>query len=117
MNRLESFYEVTEILAGLLEQDITPKNREAVIWEANRLIKQRANMLYELHPPFTDEEKQIGAQIVSKNRVIQTRMHLLFTDLKQEMKQIQQKKKSNQTYMNPYGHVRPLDGMFLDSKK
>lgn len=117
MNRLQSFYELTETLEGLLEQDITPENRGAIIGEVNQLMEQRANLLLKIHPPFIEEEKQTGAQIVAKNHKIQTKMNMLFSELKQEMMEIQQKKKSNQTYTNPYRHIRPPDGMFLDSKK
>lgn len=117
MNRLRPFYELTELLESLLEQEITSVNRDTIIGEVNRLIEQRAILFMEIYPPFTEEEKRTGAQIVEKNRVLQSKLNLLFSNLKQEMKQIQQKKKSNLTYINPYGHIRPADGMFLDSKK
>src|SRR5699024_1404251 len=92
MNRLRPFYELTEALGNLLEQEITSVNRDVIISEVNRFIQQRANLLMEIYPPFTEEEKCTGNQIVKKNRMVQPKMNLIFSDLKQEMKQIQQKK-------------------------
>ncbi|MEN1967314.1 flagellar protein FliT [Lentibacillus sp. N15] len=117
MNRLQPLYELTNKLETLLEQEIPAKHRESIIQEINRLIAERGVLLREIHPPFTVEEKQLGEQIVASNRMIQQKMSMLFTVLKQEMKQIQQQQKSNNTYTNPYQHVQAIDGMFLDRKK
>ncbi len=44
-------------------------------------------------------------------------MKYLFLALKNEMKQVQQQKKSTTSYSNPYKNVQNMDGMFLDQKK
>ncbi len=44
-------------------------------------------------------------------------MNALFTELKQEMQQMKQQRKSTQSYINPYRDVQTMDGMFMDKKK
>lgn len=117
MNRLAALYDVTQQLDNILARPIQSKNREAIIYQVNELIEQRGNHLLEITPPFTDEENRIGKEVVILNEHIQKQMHVLFNELKQEMKQVKKQKRSNQTYTNPYEKVETMDGMFMDSKK
>ncbi|WP_163970543.1 flagellar protein FliT [Oceanobacillus halotolerans] len=113
---ITQLYDITKELDKVLNTS-TSKNREEIITEVNRLIEERAVYLDELNPPFTEEEKTTGNQIVDLNENIKQKMDTLFADLKQEMKQMKQQKKSNQSYTNPYKHVQTMDGMFYDRKK
>lgn len=117
MNRLAVLYDITQQLDNVLAQPIQSKEREAIINQVNELIEQRGNHLLEITPPFTEEENRIGKEIVVLNERIQKQMHVLFNELKQEMKQMKKQKKSNQTYTNPYEKIEAMDGMFMDSKK
>jgi flagellar protein FliT len=117
MNRLKALYDVTRKLDKLLKQPVQPKSREDVITQVNTLIEQRGDFLQKITPPFTDEEKGTGKEIVILNEQIQKQMHLLFNALKQEMKQVKKQKKSNRTYTNPYEKMEVMDGMFMDRKK
>lgn len=117
MNRLKPLYQVTLELEELLDQEITSKNRESIISDVNLLVGTRGDLLQEVTPPFTEEEKWIGEQLVIMNNTIQQKMTAIFTDLKQEMKQVKKQKRSNKTYTNPYKNIKTIDGMFMDSKK
>lgn len=117
MNRLKPFYEITVKLAELLDQDINAKNRETIISQVNLLIEKRGDLLPEVPPPFTEDEKRVGSDIVLLNNKIQQKMNALFIDLKREMKQFKKQKKSNKIYTNPYEKIQTMDGMFLDNKK
>lgn len=117
MDRIQQVYEVTNKIKTLLDQNITAKSRESVIEELNDLIEKRGNYMEKLTPPYTEEEKEIGKELVMMNNHIQKKMHLLFAELKLEMKQVKKQKKSNQSYTNPYKNVHTMDGMFMDSKK
>ncbi len=37
--------------------------------------------------------------------------------LQKDMKNLQNAKKNEQQYANPYGHVQVMDGMYYDKKK
>ncbi|MBP1971163.1 flagellar protein FliT [Virgibacillus natechei] len=117
MNRLTSLYEITLNLKHVLDKEITAKNREEVIEKVNQLVEKRSQYIEELVPPYTEEEKQLGQQLVQLNEAIQVEMNHLFSQLKTEMKQVKKQKKSNRTYTNPYKSIQAMDGMFMDSKK
>jgi len=117
MNRAQPIYDITNQMWSLLNQEITSKTREAVIEELNSLVVKRGTYMENLVSPYTDEEKQLGADLVKLNDRVQVRMQVLFTELKQEMKQMKKQKKSNQSYTNPYKSVHTIDGMFMDQKK
>ncbi|WP_217588532.1 flagellar protein FliT [Lentibacillus saliphilus] len=117
MGDIKALLNVTEELADLFEQPVTSKDRSKIIVDINRLIEARGHIMEMIKPPFTEEEKQIGEQVVMLNNVIKYEMDQLFAELKTEMKQMKQLKRSNQSYTNPYQHVNTMDGMFMDSKK
>lgn len=116
MDRLEKIYEITVKLKQLLEQEITSKNREAIIQQLNDLIAARGKWMEKIEAPYTNEEKALGEKIYALNIGIEREMQQLFSDLKLEMRQVQRQKKSKESYSNPYKHVQVADGTFLDRK-
>ncbi|WP_092491973.1 flagellar protein FliT [Virgibacillus salinus] len=117
MNRLQKTYKVTKQLEEVLNVNINGKDRNAVIEQVNHLVEQRGDLLSEITSPYSEEEKQLGKELVKLNEQIQEKMNNLFDDLKVEMKQVKKQKKSNRTYVNPYENVKTMDGMYMDSKK
>lgn len=117
MDKLLALYQQTEQIAQLLSTPVNSTNRQETIDQLNNLIEKRSELTFSVKPPYTDEEMDIGKKIWAMNETIEKKMKKLFTDLKVEMKQIQQQKKSNQSYMNPYKHVQTMDGMYMDKKK
>lgn len=117
MNQLQKLYDVSKEMERMLHQEVSPKDREAVIEQVNHLVEQRGALLNEIAPPYTVEEMQLGKMLVHLNKEIQAKMDTLFNELKIEMKQAKKQKKSNRTYINPYENVKSVDGVYMDSKK
>ncbi|MFC2947257.1 flagellar protein FliT [Virgibacillus sediminis] len=117
MNRLQPILDATIELKELLQQEITPQNREEVVQQVNQLLDAREELMEVLLPPFTEEEQKLGRMLTDLNASISTSLHKLFAELKEEMKQVKKQKQSNRKYTNPYQNVRTMDGMYLDSKK
>ncbi|MGM8212559.1 flagellar protein FliT [Virgibacillus sp. W0430] len=117
MNQLEQLYERTMELEQVLAQPITAKNRDEVIVVINTLINEREKCMENLRPPYTEEEKQLGKQIIERNETIKKKMDELFEHIKQDMKQVKKQEKSSRSYINPYGKFQTTDGMYLDSKQ
>ncbi|QKY69935.1 flagellar protein FliT [Lentibacillus sp. CBA3610] len=117
MDQLQQLWNITKQLEKVLDTEVNGKNRDAIMEEVNDLLVKRGNLLNQISPPFTESEKQLGEKVVSLNHHIQTKMNMLFDDLKIEMKQMKKQKKSNRSYINPYENVKIADGMFMDSKK
>lgn len=116
MNRLAGLYEVTKQLETILDQEITSANREKIIEQVNQLIEARGVHMDALTQPYNEAEQVTGKAIVVLNASIQNKMQILFEGLKEEMRQVQQQKKVNQSYTNPYKNTPSINGMFMDSK-
>lgn len=117
MSQLEMLYKLTSELHLLLNEEVTNQNRETVITKINELIEQREQAIKQVKPPFTQSENEIGKKVISMNKEIEIKLENIFSQLKQEMKQIQKQKKTNRSYINPYGPIKTIDGMYVDSKQ
>ena len=117
MNRIQVIYDITIQLKEIVDQPITGKTREATIEKLNKVIMKKGVQMEKIKPPFSDEEHQLSKALLPLNEDVQNKMQIIFADLKTEMKQIKQQKKSNQSYTNPYKSVQTMDGMFMDQKK
>src|SRR5690625_5395309 len=69
-----------------------------------------------IEAPYSEEEHNLGKEIVKKNKVIDRRIKEIFNELKNEIKQFNAYKSRNNLYENPYHSVQVMDGMFLDRK-
>jgi flagellar protein FliT len=117
MSRLDVLYDITKKIKKILDQSITTKNREAIIEEVTVLIAERGQVMENLTPPFSEQEKLQGKQIVVLNKQIEKEMESLFDILKQDIRQVNKQKESSRSYINPYGNIKSTDGMYLDSKQ
>lgn len=114
---LKDFFLITEKLYNLLQEEITVKNRAEIIEKIDLHLEEREQIINKIVPPYTEEEKAKGKEIIKKNKVIDKRINEIFQQLKKEMQQTKQRKRSNESYENPYKSVQVMDGMFLDQKK
>lgn len=117
MNRIMPIYQLTERMQQLLSQDIDSHNREEVISTFQKLMEERGKLLEAIAPPYTEDEDKLGKAVVPMNQDIEQKIKFIFFALKNEMKQVQQQKKSTSSYSNPYKNMQSMDGMFLDQKK
>lgn len=109
--------DVSKKLEELLYSEEHAGDRDVLINKATAFIEERGALMAELQPPFTEEETNMGKELIPLNARIEGRMSELFEELKQEMKELKQQKRSKQQYKNPYRHVASMDGMYVDSKK
>lgn len=117
MSRLDELYKLTIDLEATLNQEITNNNRESIITKINDLVDKRGIAMQEIQPPFTETENETGQKVIKLNETIEQKLEAVFSQLKEEMKQMQKRKKSNRSYINPYGKMKTIDGVYLDSKQ
>lgn len=117
MTRLDELYKLTVELHDILQTEVTNQNREEIISKVNDLINKREQVIPFVKPPFSDDENKIGKEVIKLNQEIEIKLEQMFTQLKNEMRKIQQQKKSNRSYINPYGPIKTIDGMYVDSKQ
>lgn len=56
------------------------------------------------------------ATLIDLDKGIHERLNLVMAEIKHDMKDLQNQKKNEQQYMNPYSNVRTMDGMYYDKK-
>jgi flagellar protein FliT len=117
MNRVQPIFELTVQMQILLEDDIATQERKDVIDQLNMLLLERETFMEQATEPFTKEEIELGKKLVPMNREIEAKMEVIFSEIKDEMKQVKKQKQSNRKYVNPYENIQTIDGMFMDKKK
>ncbi|WP_281975966.1 flagellar protein FliT [Halobacillus litoralis] len=110
------FSSITNKLDEVVHQQVTEKNRTAVIDEVEVLLDKRASMLENLPEP-SQEEKPLVKEVLQRDLKINQKLEFLFDGLKDDMRNMKKQKSSKQRYINPYQSVSGYDGMYLDHKK
>lgn len=116
MSIVVELFQVTKALYDLLEKPIAREARDETIEAVRRLLLQRDELIEQLKPPYTDEEQEMGIEIVSLNETINQKLEHLKQQIQQDLKATKQKKTANQNYVNPYQAIS-VDGMFYDKKR
>ncbi|MGF2617922.1 flagellar protein FliT [Rossellomorea vietnamensis] len=115
MSRVQECYAITEKLSALIKSPYETK-RDEVIAEIEALLDQRQSALAEMKGPYSEEEKELGKQILAWNSEIERGLANLRNDIKRNMNSVEKKKTSAKKYTNPYESMQ-FDGMFYDKKK
>ncbi|WP_182199655.1 flagellar protein FliT [Paraliobacillus salinarum] len=113
--RMNQLYTVSNELLDLLDK--TVDEREDVIDEISVLLENRDSLIEKIKPPYTTEEKEIGAKLISLDKKINQQLNGLFDDIKLDMRSLKKQKNSNKKYMNPYHSLTNYDGSFVDKRK
>lgn len=85
---------------------------EAMLDERDMLTKQLIEVGF-----VYDQTNKLHRTLFELDKGIRERLHRILVSIKKDMKDLQTTKKSDQQYMNPYGHVQTMDGMYYDKKK
>jgi flagellar protein FliT len=114
MKAIQSLQEATHQLIGLLQQDHL--DRDVRIEKIQSLLDQREEILKSIQPPFTQQEKELGKQLVELDQQVKQLLQKQKQEIQRDLKQLHMKKESNQKYTNPYESL-PVDGLFYDKQK
>lgn len=117
MSIIAELLHVTKELYGLLEKPVAKEAREETIAAIEQLLLRRDELLEQLSPPYSEEEQQLGKEIVVFNQTITKKLQQLKQQIQQDLKALKQKKMANQNYTNPYQEAFLMDGMFYDKKR
>ncbi|PPA70237.1 hypothetical protein [Jeotgalibacillus proteolyticus] len=83
--------------------------------QMNELFNRREAILPAIKEPFTDEEKEMGKQIITLNTQIEKALHKNRNEVQSEMGHLRSKKTNMKRYINPYDQV-DRDGTFYDKR-
>lgn len=86
-----------------------------ILKRADSLLQEREDLLPSIVPPFTEEEKMLGAEMNKWNQVINLKMKALKGLIQRDINGLNKTKVTAQKYNNPYESLQ-TDGMFYDKR-
>lgn len=115
MTDVQECFQVTKELLELVKNPIKESERDEKIKQIESLLERRELLLSNIHPPFTEKEKQMGTQMVEWSRLINGLLKKLQLQIKKDIQGLKLKRTTVQKYANPYETYQP-DGFFYDKK-
>jgi len=93
--------------------------RDTYIEKIENLLDQRGRLLEEVMASnsVSLDGHQLTPHLLKLDRGIQARLEKVMIVIKTDIKNLQQSKKSEQSYFNPYADVGAMDGVYYDGKK
>ena len=103
----------------LSEMPQNADERDTYIDRINELLNDRGHVINHIETtnPNMIKGHQLEQHLIELDKGIREQLQKVMNLVKADMKQIQDTKKSEQQYMNPYAEVRVMDGMYYDRKK
>jgi flagellar protein FliT len=117
MDLVEKLVSCSEKLLFVLQESAV--EREAQIDQINELLTKREMIIEKLKHEYTNDlDKHPKAdQIIKMEQEITKGLNQLFTLIKKDIKELNDKKRSHQLYVNSYAHLQTFDGRFYDIRK
>lgn len=119
MDLTSQLLQVSAKLYQLLSDIPKGEERDKYIEDIHRLLDERGEIIFSL--------KQQGFQIqpecknhlllIQLDQGIRERLQLVMDAVKKDLKDLQNMKKNEKQYMNPYASVQVMDGMYYDKKR
>ncbi|MDE3840136.1 flagellar protein FliT [Bacillus methanolicus] len=113
MSAVQQFHDLTVQLIKLLESSA---DRDEKIAKTTELLEKRQQLMSEMIPPFSNEEKEIGAAAITLNKKLNDLLYKEKILIQKDIKELSRKKESTNKYENPYNSLL-IDGMFYDKRK
>ncbi|MGE7110261.1 flagellar protein FliT [Lysinibacillus sp. NPDC047702] len=119
MGPIEKLLATSAQLYEHLNEIAEGEERDTYIVKIENLLDKRGQLLDEVlaSSNVTLEGHQLTPHLIELDQGIQSRLEKVMIAIKIDMKNLQQSKKSEQQYLNPYSNVRVMDGMYYDGKK
>lgn len=119
---METIQQLLQISAKLFQHltDI-PKGeeRESYIERINVLLDKRGAYILALKASGfnIDPDNRTHQTLAELDKGIRERLDKVMTTVKEDMKELNNAKKHEQQYINPYSNVSTMDGRYFDNKK
>lgn len=117
--QLTELLRVSTKLFELLSSDFNLDNRDNLIEAINTSLDERGQIVLQLKSAGVELKRgdTLHNTLIELDKGIKERLNNFMQLLKNDMKDLQNSKKNEQQYMNPYSNVRVMDGMYYDKKK
>lgn len=108
---------VTKELLETVTAPWSSEEREERLKAVEELLRRRGELLGALRPPYSEEERALGRDIVAWNRDIEERLKAVQDEIRRDLRAAEAKRRANARYVHPYEQPLSLDGMFYDKRR
>lgn len=119
---METIQQLLQISAKLYQHltDISKgEERDSYIEKINKLLDERGACIQALEVSGfkIDSANRTHQTLIQLDTGIRERLEKVMTAVKEDMKELNNAKKHEQQYINPYSNVSTMDGRYFDNKK
>jgi len=116
MAEVDQFLHVSEKLLSHLESLPSDEERTEFIYQINVLLDAREEAIQRLDKTTISKHSSYN-HLLELDKSINERLEKVMSVVKGDLKDLQQKKRHETSYTNPYAATQTLDGMYFDNKK
>lgn len=119
MDNVQPLLQVSAKLYQLLLNVPKGEDRDSYITEIHELLDERGKIIDVLQQEDfkIDPQQKTHATLIKLDKGIREKLQLVLNEVKTDLKDLQNTKKNERQYMNPYSDVQVMDGMYYDKKK
>ncbi|KJE28233.1 MULTISPECIES: flagellar protein FliT [Geobacillus] len=108
---------VTKQLLEAVMAPWPPEEREARMAVVDELLRRREALLPKLRPPYSEEEQELGCEIIVWNQEIEARLRRVCEEIRRDLRMAGAKRQATVCYAHPYEQPLSFDGMFYDKRR
>lgn len=116
MSKVEQFLAASENLFSHLATIPSDEERTEFIEQINVLLDSREEAIQRLDKTTISTHSSYN-HLLELDKSINERLVKVMNAVKGDLKDLQQKKRHETSYTNPYAATQTLDGMYFDNKK
>lgn len=119
MDLSNEILQVSTKLNQLLETIPSGEDRTSFISEINQLLDERGELVEKLkNESFQyDESNNVHVTLLELDKSIRKRLDTVFDAVKTDIMNLNNSKKHEMQYINPYASVQVMDGRYYDKRK
>lgn len=116
MSVVSELLHITKAMVELLREPVEKEKRDVVIEQIEEMLEKRELLLKLLPSVLTEEEKQMGKELLMFDREANRLLQQLKQQIQQDLKQMKQTKEAAHRYHDLYEPLS-IDGMFYDKRR
>lgn len=119
MEQIQKVLQTSAQLFALLGETPKVEERDAFIETVHQKLELRQQAIDELIKVgfIFDTTNKLHVTLKELDKGIQERLQNILQLIKDDLKAVQNTKKNEKQYSNPYSNVQTMDGMYYDKKK
>lgn len=119
MGKIQALLHISAKLYQYLEKVPVGGERDSFIEQLDTYLDERGLLIDEMRAEgfIVNHADKSHMTLIELDKGIKERLNNAMAAVKADLKDLQNAKKNEQQYMNPYTHLQTMDGMYYDKKK